>query len=77
MNGLNGSVAVLTTSTTTTISNADASNKINNNESTSIDTSQIITELTNEDRYTEQDEYATGNVTVGKWIFIAFSLQYE
>lgn len=61
MNGLNGSVAVLTTSTTvSTIANSDAANKINNNETGAIDTTQIITELNNEDRYAEHEEYSTG-----------------
>lgn len=86
MNGLNGSVAVLKTSSLTTIADPDATNLINNKTTTTvavvaavaaaattttttansdnsmeISTNQIVTELSNEDRYTEHEEYSTGN----------------
>lgn len=86
MNGLNGSVAVLKTSSLTTIADPDANNLINNKTTTTvavvaavaaaattttttansdnsmeISTNQIVTELSNEDRYTEHEEYSTGN----------------
>lgn len=67
MNGINGSVAVLTSSTlTTTIADPDAtnlSNKTINNDTSNmeISTSQIVsTELTSEDRFIEHEEYSTG-----------------
>lgn len=64
MNGLNGSVAVLTSSTVTTIADPDAtnlSNKATNNDtSMEITTSQITNELSSEDRFMEHEEYSTG-----------------
>lgn len=65
MNGLNGSVAVLTTSTVvSTIAAPDATNlgnKTNNNDnSMEVSTNQIIRELSNEDHYAEHEEYSTG-----------------
>lgn len=66
MNGLNGSVAVLTSSTvTTTVADPDATNlsttKTTNNDTTmEISTSQIVTELHSEDRFIEHEEYSTG-----------------
>lgn len=84
MNGLNGSVAVLTSSssssTITSIAETetvtppsctdpDATNNsinkssINNNDTKATKfggITQVITELVNEDRYTEHEEYSTG-----------------
>lgn len=86
MNGLNGSVAVLTTTTssstiTTSIAETetstvtppcatdpDATNNSINKPSTNNDMkttkfgaiTQVITELANEDRFTEHEEYSTG-----------------
>lgn len=77
MNGLNGSVAVLTTSTTaTTVSTIAADpDKTNNNDNNNISTSmdigsgQIVTELSNEDRFMEHEEYSTGKVKVKSNIY--------
>ncbi|XP_055316074.1 echinoderm microtubule-associated protein-like 2 isoform X2 [Sitodiplosis mosellana] len=69
MNGVNGSVAVLTTTTTTTEKTVStiaadpdkANNNDNNNISSSMDISsgQIVTELNNEDRFMEHEQYST------------------
>lgn len=73
MNGLNGSVAVLTTSTTTSATTVstiaadpDKANNNDNNNIASMDISsgQIVTELSNEDRFMEHEEYSTGKVKV-------------
>lgn len=78
MNGVNGSVAVLTTSTTTTSEKivstiATDPDKANNNDNNNISNSnhrmdnssgQIVTELNNEDRFIEHEEYSTGKVKV-------------
>lgn len=72
MNGLNGSVAVLTTSssssTVSTVIAADPDKTNNNNDNNNISSmdisSQIITELSNEDRFMEHEEYSTGKVKV-------------
>lgn len=77
MNGLNGSMTVLTTSssasTVSTVIAADP-DKINNNDNNNISnmdisSSQIITELSNEDRFMEHEEYSTGKVkvTYARW----------
>lgn len=60
MNGINNSVGVLIS----TIAEQDATNKTNNNDTNTLDinTNQIVTELNNVDRYTENEEYSTGKV---------------
>lgn len=79
MNGLNGSMTVLTTSssasTVSTVIAADP-DKINNNNDNNnisnmdISSSQIITELSNEDRFMEHEEYSTGKVKVTRWFHL-------
>lgn len=71
MNGINGSVAVSTTSATTTIAETDATHVTNKtvvtniirDNSMEISSNQIISELSNEDHYNEHAEYSTGKLT--------------
>lgn len=80
MNGLNGSVAVLTSSTvTTTVADPDATNlsttKTTNNDTTmEISTSQIVTELHSEDRFLEHEEYSTGKSDRCVYVYQKWSL---